>query len=396
MALEDLKDKTAVTGVGNSKTDRIREIEPMSYLVTALKGALDDAGLTKDDLDGLMVSAVSGIPEIFMDKLPEILGLNNISYAFQSWSHGRTMSACIATAAMAVNAGMANHVAVLGLRLYGQFAAGYQGTRAGSGAEAQREGLGPHLESPPYGNVAVIGGAAFAMRKYYLKYGGTPQQLGEVAVAQRQWGSMNPNAFFYEKPITMEDYLDARMIIDPLRLYDCSLPANGSHVLIVSRADLARDCRKRPIYLTGFQGSSSGKEHFVFGRTGLGVGQQREFPYNAPEMPVYKMAGVTPEDIDVLGAMDQFTPSVLFCLEEFGFCGEGEGLQFVEGGRMAPGGELPINTAGGRLSEYNSSGFGSIIELVRQLRGECGERQVPNAELGQYISGDRCSVLFRN
>lgn len=395
MALEDLRDKTAVVGVGNSRTDRKQEVDPLSYMLEALKGALDDAGLTKEDLDGLMVGTVHGFAGGFMDKLPEVLGLDNITYAFQSWAHGRTMSTCIATAAMAVHAGLAKHVAVITYRWFAPFRQRYQGENASSDAESQREGLGPHLECPPYGNVAIIGGAAFAMQKYLLRYGGAPERLGQVAVAQRQWASMNPNALFYRKPITLEDYLNSRFIIEPLRLLDCSIPANGSHVVLVSSAERARDCRKAPVYLSGFQASASGREHFLFGRTGLGVGAQREAPYRAPEMPVYRMAGVTRGDIDILGAMDQFTPCVLFCLEEFGFCGEGEALQWVQGGRTAPGGELPVNTSGGRLSEFNHAGMGTIVDLVRQLRGEGGERQVPGAEVAPYISGDRCSLIFR-
>jgi acetyl-CoA acetyltransferase len=396
MSIIEARDRTAIVGVGHSVIDRNPAADTMKHLAAAMKAALDDAGLSKDDLDGLVVGNVHGVAEASMDKVPEMFGLENIQYAFQSWTHGRITPTVIAVAAEAVLTGQADVVACIGLRTLVSHRNRYANGAAGRNVESLREGAGPHLESPPYGNVGIHGGAALPMQKYFLKYGGSERDLGEVAIAQREWACLNPVAYFHGQPITIDDYLNSRYIVTPLRLFDCSLPANWGCCVIVTSAERARDCRKRPVYLSGMQGSASGQDYYVFARTGLGVGQQREFAYKAPEMTVYKMAGVTPQDIDVVGTMDEFSPLVLFCLEEFGFCGEGEALQWIQGGRIRKGGELPTNTSGGMLSEMNSAGWGHIIELVRQLRGECGDRQVEGAKLGQYLALDRCSLLLRN
>jgi hypothetical protein len=163
--------------------------------------------------------------------------------------------------------------------------------------------------------------------------------------------------------------------------------------MIVTSAERAADTRK-PVYIRGAQAASSGREHFIFARSGLGIAQQTEHPYSAPEMPAYRQAGVGPADIDLLGALDAFSPSVLFVLEEFGFCGEGEALEWIQGNRTGPGGELPVNTCGGGLSDMESYGWGHQIDMVRQLRGEAGAAQVDGVEVCQYAAPDRSSLIL--
>ena len=393
MGFEDVKDKACIVGVGMTKVDRDPNANPMEHLAAAMKAALDDAGLKPDDIDGIVPGSVP--QEASMDQAGELFGFKNIRYAFQHWSHGRMESTKIAHAALAVHSGMADYLLYFsGSMWVSGFRSMYAGNTAGSNAESLREGTGPHLESPPYGNVAIQGGAAIAMSKYLDKYGYSERDLGAIAVAHRKWGAMNPNGYWYEKPITIEDYVNARYITQPLRLYDCSLPGNAGFCMIITTPERAKACQKTPVYISGFQGSISGAEHFVFSRTGLGISQQPEFTYEAPEMLVYKMAGVEQKDIDVLGIMDVFSVTVVFGLEEFGFCGDGEALAFVQDGRIEPGGELPINTGGGGLGQVNAAGRAHMTELVLQLRGEAQERQVPNARAAQYLATDRSSVIF--
>ncbi len=393
MGTDDLRDKTAIVGLGITKVDRSPDTNPMEHLSRVMKLALDDAGLTADDIDGLVVSRVP--QEASMDQAGEIFGFKNLQYTFQHWSHGRMEATKITHVALAVNSGMANYVMYLsGSMWLGNFRARYSGANSGADPESAREGIGPHLESPPYGNVAIQGGAAIATSKYLAKYGYSERDLGAISVAHRTWGSMNPNSYWHGQPITIDDYMASRYIAQPLRLFDHSLPGNAAFCMIVTSAERARDARKPPVYISGFQGTASSAERFVFSRTGLGISQQPEYEYKAPEMLVYRMAGVDRKDVDVLGIMDVFSSTVAFGLEEFGFCGDGEALSFVGGGRIAPGGELPINTGGGGLGHVNAAGASHMTELVLQLRGEAGERQVPNARVAQFCSTDRSSIIF--
>jgi len=326
-----------------------------------------------------------------MDKLPEMLGLPSVRWSFQSWFHGRLEPTCLATGVWAVLAGQADYVACISTsQTLADFKHGYE-TR---GREKSREGGGPHLENPPSGLISVGGGAALAWRKYLTKYGGDPDALGAVAVTQREWAHRQPEAYFCGRPISQADYLASPYVVEPLRLLDHCVPGNAAFCLIVTTAERARDAPKPPVYVSGLQGSSSGREHFIFSRTGLGVGQQTDEPYVAPDMPVYAAAGISRDEVQVFGALDAFSPVVLFTLEEFGFCAEGEALDWVQDGRTAPGGVLPLNTCGGGLSDVESFGWGHTVDLVRQLRGEAGDAQVPGVKVAQYATPDRSSIIL--
>jgi acetyl-CoA acetyltransferase len=393
MGMKDVKDKAAIIGVGITKVDRDPNTNPMNHLSRVMKMALDDAGLKPDDIDGLVMNRVP--QEASMDQAGEVFGFKNIRYAFQHWDHGRMEATKVGHIALAVHAGMSDYLMYFsGSMWLSGFRSRYAGSNIQNDPENQREGIGPHLESPPYGNVAIQGGAAIATSKYLAKYGYSERDLGAISVSQRKWGAMNPNSYFHDQPTTIDDYLAARYITQPLRLNDCSLPGNAAFCMIVTSAERAKDSRKPPVYISGFQGTASTAEHFVFSRTGLGVSQQPEYVYKAPTMELFQMAGVKPKDIDVLGLLDVFSPIVAFGLEEYGFCDDGEALSFVQGGRLEPGGELPTNTSGGGLGHVNAAGATHMTELVLQLRGEAGERQVPNARVGMFGATDRSSIIF--
>jgi acetyl-CoA acetyltransferase len=391
-SLSAFRNKTAIVGVGRTKSERNAQSNLMGHLGQALKAAVADAGLTPKDIDGLMIQTAP--PEGFMDKVAEMLGLPNVRWAFQSWFHGRIQPTCIASAAFAVMSGQANYVACLST---GQALQSHRGRLTSDKAfENFREGGGPHLEAPEYGLFFPNTGAAMGMKKYFLRYGATEEQLGAVAVAQRQWAQLNPDAYFYGRPITIDDYMSSPYVIEPLRVFDHCVPANAGFCIIVTSAERAREAPKAPVYIAGFQGSSSGKERFIFARTGLGVGGQTEGSYTVDDMTVYRMADIKCSDVDIVGTVDAFSPMVPFTLEEFGFCKEGEALEFMQDGRTAPGGELPVNTCGGGLSDVESYGWGHEVDMVRQLRGEAGAAQVPGAKIAQFMSLDRSSVILAN
>jgi acetyl-CoA acetyltransferase len=212
----------------------------------------------------------------------------------------------------------------------------------------------------------------------------------------RAHAQANPQAIM-RKTMTLDDYLGSRFIIEPLRLFDCCLVTDGAACVLVTSAERARDLAQPPVYISGMQGIRGGRDEFVFGTPGLGINQQ-DTSVRTPrdvDLESYRMAGVERSDVDAFYTYDAFSPAVLFALERFGFCGQGEAADWVQHGRIGPGGELPVNTSGGLLSEAHVSGWNSIVELTRQLRGACGERQVPDAQVAQWgtVWGD--SIIFR-
>lgn len=208
------------------------------------------------------------------------------------------------------------------------------------------------------------------------EFGTTHEQLGTIAVAMRKHAQLNPSAVMYGKPMSLEDYLASPMLADPYRIFDCCLETDGGTAVVVTSGERARDLRATPVrILAGACGQpypadeiTNRKDLF---RTGLTIA--------APE--TFGKAGLTPKDVDVALIYDCFTFELLQQIEEVGFCKRGEGGSFVEGGRIELGGDLPVNTHGGLLSEAHSLGMGHVVEAVRQLRGSAGERQAKGAQV---------------
>jgi acetyl-CoA acetyltransferase len=253
--------------------------------------------------------------------------------------------------------------------------------------EQFREGGGPHGEEGPIGMVSPIAGAAMAFDLYCRRYNKDRELLAAVPITFRKHAQMTPDAVARED-LTEEMYRAARPIIDPLRLYDCSLVGDGAVCMVVQRSEMTSSSQ-RPIAIAGAQGLQAGRDTFIFAPRGLGMAQQSEkrlTQLEARSQSAYAMAGMSPDAIDVLGLYDSFSPLPVYTLEEFGFCAPGEGLDYIQGGRIALGGEHPVNTAGGQLSHAQLNGWGQVRELVTQLRGEAGERQVKDARTALWAS----------
>lgn len=377
-----MKDQTAICGVGMTPLGTFPEKTSLSLAVDAFKDALDDAGLQKSDVDGLMCLNYGSD----YDRFLQAVGLD-VRYAYEGWSHGRFLAPMIQHAAMAVHHGLADVIAIVH---------GRRGRAFGQPGDVEmwRQGLGPHGESPAYGAVAPAYGVALSARRYFHQYGGGNEDLAEVCVALRKNAALNPNAL-YQKALTVEDHQASRWVIDPLRLYDCCQNNDGGACLLVTTAERARSMRKDPVYLMGMQGVHAGPQFHNFAHVGLGVAQQDVFTYQAGDLPVYRMAGVDRSDVDSLAVYDAFSPLILYALERFGFCGAGEAADFVRGGRISVGGDLPINTSGGLLSEGHVVGWNLFVEIVRQLRHECGDRQVDDAQIIQWANFLGDSIIFR-
>lgn len=378
-----LRDRTAVSGVG-LLLGKYPERTSLSLAVEAYDIALADAGLERKDVDGIIQLSYG----YDYDRFLEAVGAD-VRYAYQGWSHGRFVAPMLQHAAMAVATGMAKAVAIV----HGRRSKAYGQT---ADHEMWRQGLGPHGESPAYGALGPAFGAAIAAQRYFHLYGGSNEDLAPIAMAFRKHAQLNPIAV-RKGPMSRDDYLKSRWIIEPLRLFDCCQNNDGGACIIVTSAERARDLRKPPVYISGMQGVHAGRQLHNLTLPGLGVAQQDVFPYRPTreDLYAYEMAGVTQKDIDALITYDAFSPLVLFALERFGFCGPGEAREFVKDGRIELGGELPINTGGGLLSEGHMIGWNLFIEAVRQLRHECGERQVKDAQVIQYGSFLGESVIFR-
>ena len=378
-----MRDRTAVSGVG-LLLGKYPERTSLSLAVEAYDIALADAGLERKDVDGIIQLSYG----YDYDRFLEAVGAD-VRYAYQGWSHGRFVAPMLQHAAMAVATGMAKAVAIV----HGRRSKAYGQT---ADHEMWRQGLGPHGESPAYGALGPAFGAAIAAQRYFHLYGGSNEDLAPIAMAFRKHAQLNPIAV-RKDPMSRDDYLKSRWIIEPLRLFDCCQTNDGGACIIVTSAERARDLRKPPVYISGMQGVHAGRQLHNLTLPGLGVAQQDVFPYRPTreDLYAYEMAGVTQKDIDALITYDAFSPLVLFALERFGFCGPGEAREFVKDGRIELGGELPINTGGGLLSEGHMIGWNLFIEAVRQLRHECGERQVKDAQVIQYGSFLGESVIFR-
>ncbi len=360
--MTNLKDKYAIVGVGLSEFGKVFDKSPMGFTLIGIKRALEDAGLDRDDVDGLLVAmpAMMGEEHGWASRVAALLELST-NYTFTMDIGGATPVAMVQTAAMAIEAGMANVVAC---------AYGHSENPQGAAFAI------PNLEfTMPYGDIGATALQAHIARKHMHDYGTTSEQLGHVSVAFRHNAMMNPHAQMRRKGhITIEDHQKSRMVIEPLRLFDCCVQTNGGGAAIVTSAERAKDLKKTPALISGMGQSHSAefiepwpdkKGH----RGGVPAGRQ-----------CFEMAGMKPEDMDVIQLYDGFTILVITELENYGFCPVGEGGGFVEDGKLKVGGALPCCTSGGLLSEGHLMGMGHVVEGVRQVRGECGERQVKDAE----------------
>ena len=364
-----------------------------TYLASAaLAGALADCGLGRESIDGLAVQIGSPRGSDY-DVVARLCGLR-VRWASQTWSHGRFTATVLQHAAMAVNAGLAN--CVVCLAVYRNSAFGRHGTATYPAfSEAMREGDGPHGEVPAIGLMAPMAGAAFATRRYLERYKVDRGKLGNVAIALRAHAAKNPIAIF-RQPIDELDYEASPYVVEPLRRLDCSVPVDMGAAVVICAAERAKDLRQPPVYILGAQGIPAGPDEYIFGQPGLAIHQAREFEYRPAGRAshVFITSGLDISDVGAFYCYDAFTPLVLWSLERFGYCPVGEAADWLEREGIGPGGKLPVNTNGGMLSEGHTNGWGHTVEIVRQLRGECGDRQLPGLEVAQWATALGDSIIY--
>lgn len=355
-----LNSAAAIVGIGIASQWKAPGRTPVDHIAEAVAKALDDTGLLLSDVDGLFAgTSAHFLPTV---SIAEYLGIQP-KFSDSNMIGGASFVQHLLHAAMALDAGLCN----VALVCYGSNQASASG-RLVSMAE-------PQVYEQPYDPRYPIFAYALATARHMHQYGTTRAQLAEVAVAARDWARHNPEAK-ERGPLSIEDVLSARMIHDPLTARDCCLVTDGGGAVIMVRADRAHDFPKRPTYLLGAAG-----EHWH--RQIASMPDLTITAASASGPRAFEMAGLKPQDVDVAELYDAFTINTILFLEDLGFCAKGEGGPFVEGGRIAPGGVLPVNTNGGGLSCCHPGMYGifTIIEAVRQLRGEAVGLQVPDAKV---------------
>ncbi|ARF56495.1 lipid-transfer protein [Streptomyces gilvosporeus] len=361
---DSLSGRAALVGIGATEFSKDSGRSELKLAVEAVHAALDDAGLTPADVDGLVTFTMDTTPEI---TLAQAAGIGELSFFSRIHYGGGAACATVQQAAMAVATGVAE--VVVCYRAFNE----RSGRRFGSGVQqrepsAEGAALGWNL---PFGLLTPASWVAMAAQRYLHTYGLTPDAFGPVAVTARRHAARNPAAYFYGKPVTLADHAASRWIVEPLRLLDCCQETDGGQALVVTSPERARDLRHPPALVTAAaQGAGRAQEQMTsFYRDDL---------TGLPEMNVvarqlWRTSRLGPADIDVAILYDHFTPFVLMQLEEFGFCRPGEAAGFVAADA------LPLNTHGGQLGEAYLHGMNGIAEAVRQLRGT-SVNQVPDAE----------------
>ncbi len=354
----------AVAGVYEHPTRWAPDKTDWQIMAESARGALEDAGLGLDEVDGLLAAGM-GMGGMGTLQLAEYLNLKP-SYVDGTNIGGSSFVAHVNHAAAAIHAGLCR----VALILYGSTAASHAvaiGTGGRGGGDAAA-GF-----TAPYG-LTTVGGYAMVARRHMHEYGTTSEQLAEIAVQTRRHAGLNPNAKM-QRPISIDYVLESRIISAPLHLLDCCIISDGGGALVVTSAERARDLPKRPVRVLGCGEAVWHQEVGSPDLLSIAARQSGE--------AAFRMAGLERDAIDLCMIYDSFTITVLVTLENLGFCKPGEGGSFVEGGRIGLGGELPINLDGGGLSSNHPGmrGIFLVIEAVKQLRGECGPRQVAGAEV---------------
>jgi acetyl-CoA acetyltransferase len=393
--VEILEQHAAISGVGLALAGRRSERSPLNLTLDAIFEALADAGLRPDDIDGLSswpgVSNTPGMAPVTLREVKESLGLRLNWFAASPEAPGQLSA--VMNAAMAVAAGQARHV--LCFRTLSQYSEQVK-SRAGGATPrkpARVEGLMSWIR--PFNGLSAAHPLALVAMRHMHEYGTTRAQLGAIAVNARDNAIRNPRAL-YRDPLTLDDYLAARMVTEPLCLYDCDAPIDGATVIIVSRLEAARDLRKPPLRFEAMSGA-------FYGRNSWDQFEDlTSMAANDAGLHLWQRTTLKAADVDVANLYDGFSILTLIWLEALGFCGKGESGAFVEGGgRIARDGELPLNTGGGQLSAGRLHGFGLLWETCVQLWGEGGDRQVPgNPQVGIAAAGGGplagCVLLARD
>ncbi len=370
--MEILERRAALTGIGQSDVGRRLGRDPLELTLDACLGAIEDAGLRREDIDGVSTFPGGGGPGGFsgasVTDVQEALRLETNWHCGGGELPGQLGS--VVNACLAVATGVATHVLCF-RSVWESTAQGARG-RAGIGVGGGRAS-GMLEWTLPFGAASAANWIAMFAQRHFHEYGTTREQLAQIALNARKNAAGNPHAI-YRDPMTMDDYMNARMITTPFCLYDCDVPCDGGVAVIVSRAEAARDLRRKPIRVEAVGTALKGRPSWDQFDDLTTMAARDAGPM------LWSRTDLRPSDVDVAELYDGFSFITLSWLEALGFCPKGESGRFIEGGqRIALDGELPLNTQGGQLSAGRLHGYGYLHEACVQLWGEGGDRQVPGS-----------------
>jgi acetyl-CoA acetyltransferase len=371
----NLRDKYAIAGIGYTRFSKRSGVTVLELATEACRKACDDAGVDPHEVDGI-------ISYHFGDSVPSMsvataLGLRNPRYVVEFSSGGNAANLITLTATAVIEAGLARNV------LCFRAMNGRSGFRLGGSRELAAHGVTQY--TAPYGWITYPQAMAMWCRRHMIKYGTTKEQLGAIAITVREHALANERAMV-RKPLTLDDYLAARPIVDPFGLYDICLESDGACAALITSAERAKDLRKPPVYIMGgAYGGGPNQGEDLFDAIRWPDLAENFCRYIAEDL--WRCAGVGPRDVDVAQIYDCFTYSIVMALEGLGFCKPGEAGDYARSGALRRTGELPTNTHGGLLSEAYIHGFNHVVEAVEQLRGESRERQVPGAHVALTTAG---------
>ncbi|MGI8551759.1 MAG: thiolase family protein [Dehalococcoidia bacterium] len=357
--MASLKDKYCIAGVGNTAYGRLPGHSALSLTVEAIRAAIEDCGIEKQEIDAVLTKyPTSQFQSLFSTRVAQSLGIVPKVTATIDQA-GASNIGLITYAMMCIENGLCS-AAVCS---YGD------NPLTGNRSNYSR----PRGEDAAYGFFGAPSGYAMVAQRYRYEFGLTEEQLSTVPITFHKHASLNPNAQF-RNTITLEEYQHSRYVAEPLHLLDCCPVTDGAAAVVVTTAERARTLKKPSVYVMGFgQGHPS-----------WDIAQRETLTTSGAAIAgptALRMAGITAKDVDVAELYDCFSIVPIITLEDYGFCKKGEGPDFIQNGRIDFGGEIPLNTAGGLLSETGMPGMQLITEAVRQLRGECGDRQVADAEI---------------
>ena len=362
MAAHTFAGEVAIVGIGATEFSKASGRSELRLATEAVKAAIADAGITPDQVGGMVTYSSETNPDV---DIARALGIGDLTFFSRIHYGGGAACATIQQAALAVSSGVADYVVcyrAFNERSGNRFGAGVQGRAPISNAEMAH--LGSYM---PVGLLTPASWVAMAAQRYMYVTGTTSADLANIAIADRKHAATNPKAWFYEQPITLEDHQASRWIVEPLRLLDCCQETDGAQAIVVTTLERARDLPNAPAVIrAAAQGSGKGQD--------MMTSYYRDDLLGLPEMslvgrPLWETSGLGPDDMDAAILYDHFSPYVLYQLEELGFCAKGEAKDFIKDGRIELGGELPINLHGGQLGEAYLHGMNGIAEGVRQVRG---------------------------